>query len=374
MNRKKFISTIAGATATGVIGTKKLLGNSVPYPELTASLQSAPTHKIKRGVSLYSYQEAHCTKGFSLEDCFAELSNIGAYGIEFMLHWLPRESGYPNVTNDYIDKWWNWMDKYGTIPVQYCAFPDGYRQLELNTVDEAVAYHTHEFELAKRLGFTKIRFSEDRKRVVERMIPVVEKLGMIMLREFHSPVMIATDISIKNQLPLAEKYPHAFGFCPDMGIFKKYPQPLERELQIQAGTLTREIAEYIIDSLHKEVPQATVEAQVKKMKPKPGDTAYIETAYSAGAAYNDPKDLIPLLPYCHHIHGKFWEMSKGSEFYDTQITYDKVVPVLIENGYEGYIGSEFEGQGQLLMVSGLEVDELDEVRRQHVMLKRMLGV
>jgi hypothetical protein len=373
MNRKKFLSTIAGATATSVIGSHTLLGNSAPYSELTTkSNQPAPTHKITRGVSLYSYQEALCIKGITLEDCFAELSSIGAYGFEFMLHSLPRESGYPNVTKEYINKWWGWMEKYGTIPIQYCAFHDGYRQLALNTDDEAVEYHTQEFTTAHKMGFKTIRFSEDRKSVVERLIPLCEKLGLIMCREFHATINLKTDVSIQTQLPLAQKYPNVYGFCPDMGIFQKYPRPLTRELQIQEGTLTREIAEYIISSLKKGVPQADVDAQVKKMKPKPGDTAYVATAYRAGAGYNDPKDIIPLLPYCHHIHGKFWEMNKGTDFTDACIPYENVIPVLIQNNFVGCIGSEFEGQRE--DVGTDVVDEFDEVRRQHVMLKRLLGV
>jgi hypothetical protein len=63
-------------------------------------------------------------------------------------------------------------------------------------------------------------------------------------------------------------------------------------------------------------------------------------------------------------------MSKGAEYYDTQITYDTVLPVLMEKGYDGYILSEYEGQRSMEIA---DVNEIDEVRRQHLMLKRILG-
>lgn len=371
MNRKHFISTVAGATASGVIGATAL-GNTVSSSEINSAGLQTPAHKVKRGVSLYSYQEALCIKGFTLENCFEELSDMGAFGFEFMIRDMPRESGYPNVSSAWIDKWWGWMEKYGTIPVCYCAFPDGYVQLQLNTDDEAVAYHTKTFQLARQLGFTKIRFSEDRRSVVERLIPVCEKLGLWMGREFHSPVMLNTDQSLKVQLPIAQKYPHAYGFVPDMGIFQKWPRPLNRELLIREGTLTREIALYIESEYKKATPKDQVVAQVKKMKPKEGDTAYIERVYGSANSYNNPKDIIPWIPYCKHIHGKCHEMTKGNEFNDATHNYAEVVPILMANGFDGYIVTEFEGQR--LDVGTDEVDEFDEVRRWQVMMKKLIGV
>ena len=64
-------------------------------------------------------------------------------------------------------------------------------------------------------------------------------------------------------------------------------------------------------------------------------------------------------------------MTKGNEYNDTQITYDTVLPVLMANGYDGYIYSEYEGQRSMEIA---DVDEIDEVRRQHIMMKRILGV
>jgi hypothetical protein len=364
MNRKQFISTIAGAAATTVLGTNAVMNSSA-----AASSQEAPKHKVKRGVSLYSYQWAMMEKGWNLEDCLEELSDMGAYGVEFMTHAMTSE--YPNVSTRWIDHWWSMMDKYGTIPVCWTAFGDFYRQRTgIMSLDDSIEYLTWNFKLAKQLGLMKVRLT-GRHDALERLIPIVEKLGMWMGTEIHAPSTLKNNKMLDKVLKLAQKYPHVIGFVPDMGIFQKYPRPLAREIQIRNGNLTRNIALYIEDSYRKGMEKAAVAEKVKGMNPKPGDTDYVETVYKAGAALQDPKDLIPIMPYCKHVHGKCWEMTPGNEFDDTSILYKDVVPVLMANGFDGYICTEFEGQR---MGTILDVDEVDQVRRHQVMLKRLLGV
>lgn len=364
MNRKQFLSTLAGAAATTFIRPNAVLSNTA-----AASPQEAPKHKVKRGVSLYSYQWAMMEKGWDLEDCLEEASDIGAYGIEFMLHAMKSE--YPNVSTKWIDNWWRMMDKYGTIPVCFTAFGDFYRQRTgLMSLDDSVEYMTWNFKLAKQLGLMKIR-GFGRHDAVERLIPVAEKLGMWMGMEIHSPATLKGNKMLDMVLRLAEKNPHVLGFVPDMGIFQKYPRPLYREIGIRNGLLTRDIALFIEDSYRKGMDKAAVAEKVKGMNPKSGDTDYVETVYRAGANLRDPKDLIPIMQYCKHVHGKTWELTPGNEFDDACIIYKDVIPVFMANGFDGYICTEFEGQR---MGTILDVDEIDQVRRHHVMLKRMLGV
>ena len=45
--------------------------------------------------------------------------------------------------------------------------------------------------------------------------------------------------------------------------------------------------------------------------------------------------------------------------------------MLVEGGYSGYINSEYEGQRWIQDV--FEDDSVEQVRRHHVMLKRLLG-
>jgi hypothetical protein len=75
------------------------------------------------------------------------------------------------------------------------------------------------------------------------------------------------------------------------------------------------------------------------------------------------------MPYILHCHGKFWEMLP--EYREYSIPYEEIVPVLIKGGYNGYIDSEYEGA--LWTADAGEVESIEQVRRQQVMLKRLLG-
>jgi hypothetical protein len=366
MNRKQFISTLAGATAGTVLATTAATGGSTASSGTSASSKTVPNHKVKRGVSIYSYQRAMMEKGMTLRDCLEEMSDIGAYGVEYMTQAMRNE--YPSVSDKWVDEWWKMMDKFGTVPDCLTGFVDSCRRLKPMTVEENVAFLERDFKIAKRLGLTKARIGPPAW-VIEAAIPVAEKYGIWMGWEIHSPMLLKNEL-VDWVVKKAEKYPHAIGFVPDMGIFQKYPRPFTRETQIKAGTLTRDIALYIEDAYKKGLEKAEVAGKVKGMNPKPGDTNYVETVYRAGANCNNPKDLIPLIPYIKHVHGKCHEMTKGDEFKDTTMIYDEVIPVLMEHGFDGYIATEFEGQ----RVGGVEdIDEVEEVRRHQLMLKRLLG-
>ncbi len=75
------------------------------------------------------------------------------------------------------------------------------------------------------------------------------------------------------------------------------------------------------------------------------------------------------MPCIFHIHAKFYEMLDDGREYS--IPYEKIVPVLIEGGYDGYLSSEYEGNRHIQ--DALEVDSIEQVRRQHAMFRRLLG-
>jgi len=78
-----------------------------------------------------------------------------------------------------------------------------------------------------------------------------------------------------------------------------------------------------------------------------------------------PDDMIPLIPYIHCCHSKFNDMTDDCE--ETTIPYPEVIKVLVDHGYNGYMMSEYEGMDKL------QGGAWPAVRKQHVMLKRLLG-
>ena len=49
-------------------------------------------HSVKRGISLYSYQEEYFLRKLTLEQCIAKASAIGALGIETLAEQMMRAS------------------------------------------------------------------------------------------------------------------------------------------------------------------------------------------------------------------------------------------------------------------------------------------
>jgi hypothetical protein len=80
MDRKHFISTIATAAATTVVGTGASIANSITSPVSSSFSKKTASHIVKRGVSLCSYQQTMMLNGMTLEDMLEECASIGACG------------------------------------------------------------------------------------------------------------------------------------------------------------------------------------------------------------------------------------------------------------------------------------------------------
>jgi sugar phosphate isomerase/epimerase len=104
---------------------------------------------IKRGVSLYSYQEEYFLRTMSLEDCIAASAKLGANGIEL----IPEQMipGFPHVSDEFVADWSGWMEQYGTTPTATDLFLDTklypHRWL---TLEEQVASFHRDIDIAGR--------------------------------------------------------------------------------------------------------------------------------------------------------------------------------------------------------------------------------
>ena len=125
----------------------------------------------KRGVALYSYSaEFGLTK--TLEDCFEDLHDMGAHGIEILAN--THIENYPYPTDEWVEKWWRLCDKYEIVPVEYGNWIDshvlGDRDL---TTEESVEMLKRDIRLAHRLGFKVMR---TKMPVINDLLEPVEKL------------------------------------------------------------------------------------------------------------------------------------------------------------------------------------------------------
>jgi hypothetical protein len=363
MTRKTFLQTLAGATAAAVA------------PPGALAMPSTPKPAIKRGVSLYCYQEEYYTRTMTLEDCIAEAADIGAYGLELLAEAMVPD--FPSPSDRWVDQWHGWMDRYHTIPVCYTQFQETklYKDRPL-TDQEAVDNMVRDLRLAKRLGFRVMRgIAWTPLEHIAKALPYAAELDIILALEIHSPIPLMgprTEQCLELATRTNSKH---FGFVPDFSLFARRPPRLERARKIRDGVLTEKIARYLEDSYAAGVPFETVSAEAKKMGYSEADNGYgtyLDEVYNRGffgTARNDPRDLLKIMPYVPHIHAKFWETT--DEFREYSIPYEEIIPVLNEGGYRGYLASEYEGQRFTQDV--FETDSCDAVRRHQLMMRQLLG-
>lgn len=281
---------------------------------------------LKRGISLYSYSaEFGITK--SLEDCFEDMYDMGAHGLEILAN--THIENYPNPSDEWVEEWFRLIDKYEIVPVEYGNWIDshmlGHRDL---TTEESYELLARDIRLAHRLGFTVMRTKmpvisskldpvENWREIIKMALPLAEELGIQMCPEIHAPTNLDAKLVQDFVDFIKETGTKNFGLNIDFGVFQ--------------------------NNFDKEPP---------------------ERRHFMGSK---PEEIIPLLPYVYCCHAKFNDMS--DDFEETTIPYKEVVDIMKEHGWDGYLLSEYEGRDKY--DPGYEVGQT--LRKHHIMLKRYLG-
>ena len=327
---------------------------------------SEKKHNIKRGVSVYSYQEEFFLKKMSLEDCIAAVAKTGATGIEI----LGEQSmfGFPKLTDAFVDQWFGWMDKYGVTPVCHDFMLD-YTMIKgkYYSDDEALQSIIRDLKFAKRLGFKVMRAIVNiTPELMEKVAPYAEEYDIKIGIEVHSPWHINSAWMARHWEVMEKTGSKHLGFVPDMGAFTKRLARVQTDRMIREGA-DPGIVEFVCEQHEKGIMAEYIIAQVAQMSKRPIDIAVAEL--SRHNTYYNPIALLQHIPRIVHIHAKFYEMlDDGTEW---SIPYEKIIPILIEGGYDGYLSSEYEGNRHIQDV--YEVDSVEQVRRQQEMFKRLLG-
>ena len=322
-------------------------------------------NSIKRGVSLYSFQEEYFLRRMSLEDCLVACARMGANGIEIIGdQMIPN---YPNVDPSFYDRWHAWMEKYSLTPTCLDMFLDWnkFKDHDMN-FEERVESVRKDIVAANKLGCKVIRvITHTEPKVLEHLAPEAEKYDVKLGVEIHSPFHFDHEYE-QSLIEMYERVQSPYlGFVPDMGIFvKKFPRVVA-ERWVRDG-MKPAIMEYIVAARDSGVAGEKIAEEVEKMGGTPAD---INNGMGAARYINtDPRRMLDYMKYIFHVHAKFYEMLPDYTCYS--IPYEDLVPVLIEGGYDGYLSSEYEGNRHIQ--DAFEVDSVEQVRRQQEMFKRLL--
>jgi sugar phosphate isomerase/epimerase len=321
---------------------------------------------IKRGVSLYSFQEEYFLRELDLEGCIAVAAELGATGIETLAEQMMP--GFPRLTDAFYDQWHEWMVQYGTTPVAHDMFLDTKRYKDrLLTHDEMVESVRRDITHAARLGCSVIRVIVNTPpEVMEAAAPLAAEHGVWLGLEVHAPWDFEHEW-IQRHMEVGDRVGRdVVGVIPDMGAFaRRFPRVMYER--------------YVRDGAHPELVQRIV-AAYDDGEDLEGLPAEIEAAggHAKDLALaeqvkhhicDDPAKLTEYAPYIRHVHAKFYEMTDDGREYS--IPYEEIVAALRAGGYEGYLSSEYEGNRHIQ--DAFEVDSVEQVRRHQEMLERVIG-
>lgn len=348
---------------------------------------------IRRGVSLYSYQQSQFFKQLDWKDMIVEAhDNLKADGIEIIDEAIIRD--YPFPSRQFLFDWNNFMARWGMHAVTMDVFLDVHQfRNHVMTHREAAERLKNDIKLAAEMGFKNVRpLCLVPIEVIEMALETAEKYDVRIGKEIHAPLPIkpgakkqptkgmaaALDFRIADQImELADRTSSKHvGLVPDFGIFQHSPSRVTIDYAKRHAKIPESI-DFILENCRNYGSDEIYQA-VDEIYPDHGlDRGCIERM-SLHEASAKPEDIIDIIPYIVSIHGKFYDMTeisgKPGSYEDKVIDYETPMKYLREYGYDGYINSEYEGQrDQQDRGMGYLADEVEQVRRHHKMLRRLTG-
>ncbi len=350
---------------------------------------------IKRGVSLYSYQQAEFFGQMTWKDQLREVAtNLnGADGIEIISEaTIPH---YPLPPESFYYEWNNEMARWGLKAVTMDAYLDVLQFRDhVMTHEEAAERIKIDLQLAKKMGFSNVRLVHQIPfDTIELVLPLAEKLDIRMTNEVHAPMTIKpTKLCIRG-IDMGRRVSEDvafiqrtgtmhYGLQPDFGLFTYKP----REVRV-----LHFLRSYMADS----AAQATFQEMMQHFDAQGREAAIAfltRASMDCGAGNQEPfiremlvpppaaqpEDLYDIAPYIICCHGKCWDMVEipgvPDQFEESSTYYAEPIEVLKGIGYDGYINTEFEGQrSQQDQGDDHLVDEVVQVRRHQEMLRRLIG-
>ena len=348
---------------------------------------------IKRGVSRYSYQQSQFFKQMNWKDMIKEVhDNLKTDGIEIIDEAIIKN--YPFPSEQFIFDWKNEMARYNMNAVTMDIYLDVHQFRDhIMTHREAAERLKNDIKIAAKLGFKNVRsLCLVPIEVIEMALDTAEKYNVKIGKEIHAPLPIkpgtrvqpktgmaaALDFRMSEQIiELADRTGSKHvGLVPDFGIFQHTPSQVAIDYA-KRNTKNPEVIDFILENSKYYSLDDIGKVLSEKYPNHNIDPGTIERM-SLHESSASPEDIIDIIPYIVSIHGKFNNMTeipgKPGCYEDLGIDYETPIKYLKENGFSGYINSEYEGQRDQ-QDRGIDFlpNEVEQVRRHHEMLSRLIG-
>ena len=325
--------------------------------------------QFKLGTTLFSFTNEYWSREFSFEQLVAKVGELKlGPGLEVIGFQSIR--GFPEVTDQFAGRFRDLVTEHGLEPTSLAINADVWMRRGGKPLshEESTAYLEPQIRAAAKLGFPIVRSQlAASPEVMERLLPLVEKLGIRIGPELHAPWTLQAPVIEAYRELYAKLRSPLLGFIPDFGsCAKAWPAPYLRQLR-DAGTPPA-----LLD-LAMSVWNGEGEPQWKRdeFARRAAAQKFETTAVSRlGVLFSmlvkqDPRVWLEIMPQIIHVHCKFYDFDAAGN--ETTVAYDELLPLFVEGGYAGYMSSEWEGH-MYSRGSGIEA-----VQKHHALSRRILA-
>lgn len=320
---------------------------------------------IKLGITLYSFTPQYAKGIFSLEDCIRTAKEMGAEGFEMVgTQMLPS---YPFVSEQFLREIKAISEHYDIKLICYDANMDrGMMRSRNLTEDEMLSRAINDIKSARKLGCDIIReqflMSPEAMR---RVAPYAEAYGVKVGIEIHNPEYPTSPIMKEYTQVYEEVGSEYIGFIPDFGCFATKPNKPAWDMALKNGAKLEHL-ELAAKLRYDEVDLQEAREIMQREGANEATMSAFQGMYGFMTFYNEPdlEGLKKIMKHCFLFHGKFHYVSE--DLHEASIPYEKVLNVIKESDFDGYVMSEYEDHDS-------DYASLDMVRRHIQMERKILG-
>jgi sugar phosphate isomerase/epimerase len=318
---------------------------------------------LRLGTTLFSFTNEYHSRRYTVEQLIDKVAELDlGPGLEILGFSHIRE--YPQVSNEFVTMFRKAVERNNLEPSCLSMNCDMMiHRTRPMTVDESYEYHKTQIETAAKLGLpvakTQVMAGAE---VMVRLAPLAEKLGVKIGVEVHTPEAVDSPNVLAHREAYEKVDSPFLGFVPDF------------------ATSVASVPQCFIDSfrengIREEFIKIALDAWASEGSFGERIGRYQENERAAGAKDSDigamfmifgmlsrqePKKWLEIMPRVIHIHAKFYDADEPA------IPYEELLPLFRDNGYDGYLASEWEGH------AFTDEDATQQLTAFHARMRRIL--
>lgn len=296
---------------------------------------------IKLGLTLYCFTPEYAKGILDLEGIIRTAREMGYTGYEIVATQMCPD--YPYVSDKFLGELTAINRYYGMEIISYAANMDrGMRSDRNLTEAEMLERAKLDVRSANKLGCTVMREQYlCGPKVLEALAPYAEEYGVRVGIEIHNPEYPTSPYMQEYTEAIERSGSRYIGFVPDFGCFATKPNKPNWDAAVRDGAPV-ELLEYAAQLRYDEVPLEEAQQKLLEKGANGAVMGAFQGMYGFVTFYNEPdlEGLKKIMPYCVEMHGKFHYVHE--DLHEHSIPYEKILPIVQESDFDGYIMSEYE--------------------------------